>query len=182
MSVKPRGVMRNVRKTSLRWFYCFLGKALPSLAHPSAKGSGTLWNPLMPTSSLFYFEIYLVATLICDGISCGFDASLQASTALSSFFAGAYLIIVKVVFFSHLDRRKVRHYYVATGFKSELSADRRYSSESCSSRKKHLREQKSQYSQQSEGEFKSSAFFISKRSIMMRHKRTYSYHLRTKLL
>ena len=40
--------MRTVRKTPLRLFYYFLGKALPPLAHLSAKGLETLWNPLLP--------------------------------------------------------------------------------------------------------------------------------------
>ena len=53
-SVKPRDTMRTVRTASLCLLYCFLGKALPSLVHLSAKGLKTLWNPFFADFVVFY--------------------------------------------------------------------------------------------------------------------------------
>ena len=52
---KPGEGLRTVRKTSLRWFYYSLGRALPFLAHLPAKGLGTLWNPVMSASPFFIY-------------------------------------------------------------------------------------------------------------------------------
>ena len=53
--------MRTVRKTSLRWFYCSLGEALPPLVHPTAKGLETLWNPVIARLRRFFYLYFITA-------------------------------------------------------------------------------------------------------------------------
>ena len=57
--------------------------------------------------------------LIADGP----HPPVEAAPALGGLLAGADLVVVEVVFLSHIDRREVRHDHIAACFKSKLPAD-----------------------------------------------------------
>ena len=107
---------------------------------------------------------------------------LHAETTFCRLIHRADLIVVKLIFFPHGNRREIRHHHIGAGQNSHFPSLRVDRAERRRRRKQHMRIHQPQDGKQPQGHLQRPRSLPAKRRVLLRNERSDSHHGRREFL